>query len=169
LVLAGCGSSSDNSASATDTGASGEGALTRSEFVDKADALCGASKARQGPLREKVEELARKAREEEQANGSVSDETRRELAQRLGRIVAMAEAGLAQVRALGAPEPDAAQLDAIFQTTESAFESSLAYGDALENHEDAKAQAIAEKGNAETSETAALAKKYGFKVCGSQP
>lgn len=52
---------------------------------------------------------------------------------------------------------------------ESSFESSLAYGAALEHREDAKAQAVAEKANTETHETAVMAKQYGFEVCGAQP
>jgi hypothetical protein len=140
----------------------------KAEFIAEADAICEASKAKQQPLRKNLEEVARKAREEEQGNG-ISDETRKGLGRTLGGIVAMAEASLSRIRALGLAKANAAQLEAIFEKTESAFGSSLAYGAALENHEDAKAQAIAEKGNAETRETAALAKQYGFKVCGSQP
>jgi len=81
----------------------------------------------------------------------------------------MAEAGLSRVQELGAPEADADQLEAIYQQTESAFQSSRAYGAALEEHEDARAQKLAEAGNAKTRETATLARRYGFRVCGSQP
>lgn len=166
VVLAGCGSSSGGSGSATDTG---EGALTKVEFVAKADAICEASKAKQEPLRQKLEEVARKARGEEQSSGGITDGTRRELAQALGRIVAMSEASQSQIQALGIPKEDADQLEAIFQKVESSFESSLAYGAALEQHADAKTQAVAEKANTETHETAVLAEQYGFKVCGAQP
>lgn len=165
VVLAGCGSSSGSSSSATD----GEGALTKSEFIVKADAICEATKVRQEPLRQKLERVARKARGEEQGTGGITDGTRKELAQALGRIVAMSEASQSQIQALGLPEEDAGQLEAIFQKLESSFESSLAYGAALEQHEDAQAQAVAEKANTETHETAVLAKQYGFKVCGAQP
>lgn len=167
LILAGCGSSSSES-SATDGAASG-GSLTKAEFVAKADALCEDSRAKQGPLRKKVEEVTRKARGEELGSGGITDGTRRELAQTLGKIVATAEASQSRVQALGVPEANADQLEAIFQKTESAFAASLAYGAALEQHEDAKAQAIAEKANGETRETAVLAKQYGFRVCGAQP
>lgn len=169
VVLAGCGSSSSSSSSATDAGAGEAGTLTKAEFVAKADAICEATKAKQEPLRQKVEEVARKARGEEQANGGITDGTRRELAQALGRIVAMSEASQSRIQALGIPQEDAGQLEAIFQKVESSFESSLAYGAALEKHEDAEAQAVAEKANTETHETAELAKQYGFKVCGAQP
>jgi hypothetical protein len=170
VVLAGCGSSSaGNSTSPTDTTTAVEGSLTKAEFIARADVLCEDLKAKQEPLHQGLEEVARKARAEERSKAGISDGTRRELAQALGRIVAIGEAGLSQVQALGIPEAGAAQLEAIFQKTESAFETSLAYGAALENHEDANAQAIAETGNAETRETAALAERYGFKVCGSPP
>jgi hypothetical protein len=142
--------------------------LSKAEFIAKADALCEASKAKQEPLRQKLEEVTRKARAEEEGRG-LADGTRKELAQTLGRIVAMAEASQSQIKALGPPEANAARLGAIFRKFESAFGASLAYGAALEHHEDAKAQAIAEKANAETRETAAQAKQYGFEVCGSQP
>lgn len=168
-VLAGCGASSGGSSSSTEAGAGGEGALTKAGFVAKADVICEASKAKQEPLRKRLEEVARKARGEEQGSGGITDGTRRELAQALGRIVAMSEAGQSQIQALGIPKEDAGQLEAIFQKVESSFESSLAYGAALEQHEDAKAQAVAEKANTETHETAVLAKQYGFKVCGAQP
>jgi hypothetical protein len=168
IAVAGCGSSSSSS-SATDTAGSREGSLTKAEFIARADSFCEASKMKQEPLRRQLEKAARKAREEERDNGSASDAARGELAQTLGRIVTMAEAGLARVRALGPPDADADQLELIFQTTESAFRTSRAYGAALEGHEDARAEAIAERGNAETRETAALAKRYGFRVCGSQP
>jgi hypothetical protein len=166
-VLAGCGSSGSSS-SATDTVTSGEGVLTKTEFVAKADALCEASRAKQEPLRRELEEVTLKARSEEQGT-SLTDGTRRELARMLGRIVAIAEASQSRVQALGVPEAGADQLEAIFQKTESAFESSLAYGAALEQHEDAAAQEIAERANVETRETAVLAERYGFKVCGAQP
>lgn len=167
IGLAGCGSSSSGR-SATDVAAAGEDALTKAEFVAKADALCGASKAKQEPLREKLEEVTLRAREEEQGEG-ITDGTRRELAQTLGEIVSTAEASQSRVRALGAPKGDAGQLEAIFQKTESAFEASLAYGAALEQRQDAKAQAIAERANVVTRETAGLAKRYGFEVCGAAP
>lgn len=168
VVLAGCGSSSGGSSSATETATGGEGVLSKAEFVAKADAICQASKAKQEPRRQKLEEVARTARGEERTGG-ITDGTRKELAQALGRIVAMSEASQSQIQALGPPQEDADQLEAIFQQVESSFESSLAYGAALEQHEDAKAQAVAEKANTETHETAVLAKQYGFKVCGAQP
>jgi hypothetical protein len=169
-VLAGCGSSSGDSTSATETTTSGDGALTRAEFITRADALCAASKAKQAPLRSKVEAAARRARKEEaRSGGNVSDDTRAELAEALRGIVAMAEAGLSRVQELGAPDADADQLEAIYQQTESAFQSSRGYGAALEEHEDARAQKLAEAGNAKTRETATLARRYGFRVCGSQP
>jgi hypothetical protein len=144
-------------------------ALTKDEFVATADAICEASKAKQEPLRKKLEEVARKARGEEQDSGGITDGTRSELAQALGRIVVMSEASQSQIQALGIPKEDAGQLEAIFQKVESSFESSLAYGAALEQHEPAKAQAVAEEANTETHETAVLARQYGFKVCGAQP
>jgi hypothetical protein len=81
----------------------------------------------------------------------------------------MAEAGHSRVEALGLPRGDAGRLEAIFRKTEAAFGASLAYGAALERHEDAEAQAIAERADGETREVAALAEEYGFKVCGTQP
>jgi hypothetical protein len=167
--LGGCGSSSGDSNSASDAAGSEEGSLTKAEFVVKADALCEASKAKQEPLRKKLEAVTRKARGEEQSDEGLTDGTRRELAETLGRIVAVGESNLSRIQAVGPPKADARQLEAIFQKTESAFGASLAYGAALEHHEDAKAQAIAEKANAETRETAVLAKRYGLKVCGTQP
>lgn len=171
VALGGCGSSSSTSSggstSSADTAVGEEGSLTKAEFIAKADALCEASKAKRDPLQAKVEELAQKARGEESATGTVSDGTREELAKTLDRIVAIAEASLSQVQGLGPPETDASQLEAIFQITESAFAQSRAYAEALEGHEDAKAQAIAEKGDAETRETASLANQYGFEVCGA--
>lgn len=168
-ALAGCGSSSGSSSSATDAATGGGGVLTKAEFVARADAICGAAKVKQEPLRRELEEEARKARGEEEGSGGITDGTRRALAQTLGRIVAMSEANQLRIQALGLPEEDAAQLEAIFQKVESSFESSLAYGAALEQHEDAQAQAVAEKANTETHETAVLARQYGFKVCGAQP
>lgn len=168
VVLAGCGSSSGDSSSATGA-ASGGGSLTKPEFVAKADALCEAAKAKQEPLRKKVGEVAQRARAEEQSREGLTDGTRKELAKALRQVVALAEGSLLRVQALGRPTEEAGQLEAIFQKIESAFESSLAYGAALEHHEDAEAQAIAERANAETRETANLAKRYGFKVCGAQP
>lgn len=169
-VLAGCGSSSESSTPTSEGATSAEGSPSRAEFIARADALCAASKAKQAPLRRRVETEARRARAEEEAGGGeVSDATRRELALTLKRILAMAETGLSRVRSLEPPAADAEQLEPIFERTESAFDSSRAYGEALEGHEDARAQALAEKGNAETSETAVLAKRYGFRVCGSRP
>lgn len=169
IALAGCGSSSVTSSSVTETTAGGEESLTKADFIAKADALCEASKAKQAPLRQNLDELTRRARVEEQSNEGLSDGTRKELSQTLRRIVATTEASLSQVQALGLPQGETVQLETIFEKTESTIEASLAYGRTLENHEDARAQTIAEKGNTETRETAALAKQYGLKVCGSQP
>lgn len=165
VILAGCGSSSEKANPAT----SGGGSLTKAEFVVKADELCGASKVKQERLRAELEEMAQKARREEQGSEGLADGTRRELAQTLGRVVGTAEDSLSRVQSLGLPKADAGQLETIFQKIERSFEASLDYGAALEQHEDAKAQAIAEGANAETRETATLAKQYGFKVCGAQP
>lgn len=169
IAFAGCGSSSGGSSSATSAATGGGGALTKTEFVAKADAICEAAKVKQEPLRKEVEEEARKARGEEQGSGGIADGTRRALARTLGRIVAMSEANQSRIQALGLPREDAGQLEAIFQKVESSFESSLAYGVALEQHEDAQAQAAAERANTETHETAVMARQYGFKVCGAQP
>ncbi len=173
LALGGCGSSSstspDSSTSSSDTTATDGGSLPKAEFIAKADALCAASRAKQEPLRTKVDELAQKARGEEGAAGTVSDNTRVELAETLEQIGAVGEASLSQVQSLGPPDADASRLEPIFQKVESAFAASRAYAAALENHEDAKAQAVAEKASAETQESAALSKQYGFKVCGSEP
>jgi hypothetical protein len=166
-TVAGCGSG--DSTSATDAARSREGSLTKAQLIAKADAMCEASKAKWEPLQAKVEGVARKARGEEQGQGTVSDGTRKELAQTLGQIGAIAEADLSQLKALGLPEAEADQLEAIFQKSESAFRASRDYGAALENHEDAKAQTSAEAGNAETREVAVMAEQYGFKVCGSPP
>jgi hypothetical protein len=87
---------------------------TKAEFITKADALCETSKAKQEPLRKKLEEVAQRARGEEQSSMGLTDGTRKKLAGTLGRVVALAEGSLSR-------------------------------------------------------ETAALAKQYGFKVCGSQP
>lgn len=153
----------------TDRASGGNGLPTKAEFVAKADAICQATKAKQEPLRRELEEAARKARGEERGSGGITDGTRKELARALGRIVAMSEASQSRIQALGVPEEDAGQLEAIFRKVESSFESSRAYGAALEHHEDARAQAVAEKANTETHETAVLAGQYGFKVCGAQP
>jgi hypothetical protein len=168
-----CGSASSTSpggsTSSTDTAASDEGSLSKAEFVARADALCAAAKTKQEPLRTKLGQVARKARGEEREQGTVSNGTRAELAQTLDQIVAIAEADRSRLEGLGMPQTDAPQLEAIFQKLESAFAVSRAYAAALEAHEDARAQAVAEKGNAETRETASLASRYGFKVCGAQP
>jgi hypothetical protein len=173
VALGGCGSASSTSSggspSSAETAASDGGSLTKAEFIAEADALCEASKAKQESLRTKIERLAQQARGEERSRGTVSDGTRRELAQTLELILASAEAGLSQVQGLGSPKADAGQLETIFQKTESAFAASRAYAAALEGHEDARAQAVAERGNAETRETAGLAKQYGFEVCGAEP
>jgi len=169
VILAGCGSSSENPSSATDAATSGGGSLSKAEFVVKADELCEASKVKQERLRAELEAMAQGARSEEQSSEGLTDGTRRELAQTLGRVVATAEGSLSQVKALGPPKADAGQIETIYQKIERSFEASLAYGSALEHHEDAKSQAIAERANAETREAAVLAKRYGFKVCGAQP
>lgn len=150
-------------------GASDGGTLTKAEFIAEADALCEASKARQETSRAAVAQLAQKARGEEGETGTISDGIRRDLAEALDRVVARAEAGFSEVQSLGPPKADASQLGEILRRTESAFAASRAYAAALENHEDAKAQAVAEKGNAATRDVAGLAKQYGFKVCFSAP
>jgi hypothetical protein len=163
-LFGGCGSSAS-----TSSGSAAETSLTRAEFIARADALCAASKAKQEPLREKVEAVARRARAEEKSSGDVSDSTRTELAATLRQIGAIGEDSLAKIDGIPRPEGDADQLKAIFRKVESAFEGSTGYAIALEGHQDAEAQAIAEKASAETRESDRMARRYGFKVCGSKP
>ena len=120
-------------------------------------------------MRANLQQLAQKARGEEAKTGTISDSTRKELAEALDQVTAVAEAGFSRIQSLGPPKADASQLETIFRKTESAFAASRAYAAALENHEDAKAQAVAEKGNADTRNVGALAKQYGFEVCFSVP
>jgi hypothetical protein len=172
VFLSGCGSSSSGTSSDSTSAAdstSAESSLTKSEFIAKADAGCEAQLAKRKPLQAQLEGLARKARAEEQSKGDISDATRRELAQTFRRLAAIAEAGFSELRALGPPKADAAQLEVIFKLGEASVEIVGAYAAALENHQDAKAQALAEKGDAQTRESEQLSKKYGFKVCGSKP
>jgi hypothetical protein len=170
-LLAGCGSSSSGtSSSPTDSGASADAPPTRAEFIAKADAICAAARAKQASLRTKIGELAKTARGEEQSKvGGISDATRRELAEALRQVADIAGSDLPKISAIGPPEADASKLATIFGKLESVLETTRTYAAALETHEDAKAQAVAEQGNAETSESARLAKQYGFEVCGSAP
>lgn len=173
VALGGCGSdsstSSDSSKSSADASASDEGLPTKAQFIAEADAFCEASKAKQQSSRTNLQQLAQKARGEEGETGTVSDSTRKELAETLERVGAIAEAGFSRVQSLGLPKADASQLETIFRKSESAFAAGRTYAAALENHEDAKAQAVAEKGNADTRDVGGLAKQYGFKVCFSVP
>lgn len=169
VAFAGCGSDSSTSSGSSTSSASGDTSLTKAEFIAEADAICEASKAKQESLRADVARMAEKAREEEDASGTVSDATRKDLAESLDQVAADAEAGFSDVQSLGPAEADASQLETIFETTESAFAASHAYAAALKNHEDAKAQAVAESGNADTRDVAGLAQQYGFKVCFSAP
>jgi len=164
LALAGCGSGSS-----TSSAGSAPSAATKADFIAAADALCEASKAKLEPWRAKIDRLARTARDEEGADGTVSDATRRELAEALEAVVGFSEAHLARVQALATPIADAERLEAIVQKTEAADAEARAYAVALAGHEDAAAEAAAEKGNAETQDAAAMAMRYGFKTCFAAP
>jgi hypothetical protein len=167
-LLAGCGSSASEDPTAAAGAAQSDGADAKQAFITRADALCEASRAKQEPLRREVAAVARQARAEE-GEGELTDATRQRLAQLLDRVVAMAEASQARIEALDWPEADAAQLEEILVRTEAAFDASRAYGAALRRHEDAAAQALAERANVQTGEIASLAAQYGFEACGSQP
>lgn len=173
VALGGCGSSSstssDGSKSSAGSSASDERSLTKAEFIVEADALCEASKAKQESLRTNLQQLAQNVRRQERETGTFSDGARKELAEALDRVAAIAETGLSGVQSLGSPKADASQLETIFRKTESALAASRAYAAAVENHEDAKAKAATEKGDADTRDVGGLAKQYGFKVCFSAP
>jgi hypothetical protein len=165
-LLAGCGSSGSTS---TSTPSAGEGEAEKAAFIATADSRCEASRKQAEPVQRQVQEAGQLAREEEEGGVGIAGETRATLIEGLGKLVAISEAGLEELKELKSPVEDASQLEAIFQNVERAFADTRAYGEALGSAEDAKAQAIAERGNAETRKAEALSESYGFKVCNAAP
>jgi hypothetical protein len=167
LFAAGCGSSGSSTTSEATSGE--EGTSEKTAFIAQADSSCEASRKQAEPVQLKIQEAAQLARKEEEGGVGIAGETRQHLIEGLGKLVAISEAGLEEIKGLKAPEEDADQLQAIFEKAEQAFDDTRAYGEALGSGEDAKAQSVAELANAETQKVETLSESYGFTVCNRAP
>ena len=148
LILVGCGGGSSDSTSASSD--SSTSALSKAEFIKKADAICKAGgKRTQEEFAAYIEEkkLSGKKEPTEAQYAEVSDEIQ------VPALKRQAE----EIRALGAPAGDEDQITELVDAVD----------EGIENVEAADPQKALESASPMFAEADKLAVAYGLKVCGN--
>jgi hypothetical protein len=150
IVAAGCGGGSSSSSTSGSTGGE-EGALTKKEFIAKADGICG---AKDKELNEEVEKFVKEEGISEKKKPTQAQET--ELVENY--VVPNIKAQGEEIGELTPPEGDEEQIEKIVTSLEEGAE---------EAEEDP--EAITGGNSTNPFETATKeAQAYGMKVCGSE-
>jgi hypothetical protein len=156
-IVAGCGGGGSSSSSSSEGGSSG--ALSKTELIDRADAVCTESQAETAPLRNKAEAI----------EGSSNPESPKNLA-RLAEILQQAgvkaEKEYAELRELQPPAGDEKVIDSMLGKAEEAATYSLKGAEALEEGELTEFSGIVGTAGPLNERAKAMAESYGFKVCG---
>ncbi len=145
VVVAGCGSSSNESSSS----------ITKAELIKKGDAICAkAEKKNEGEFEEFAEEngLSEKKEPTEAQNEEIATSI----------LLPSVSGQLEDIRALGAPEGEEEQVDEILETVEGEVEEAEAEPSLLFEAEEEKG------GESPFASGNRMAREYGFKVCGSE-
>jgi hypothetical protein len=161
-VMAGCGGSSGTTSSGSSSSArTSAPALTKSEFISQADAICGQAKVK-GKAEVDAVNAAVKA---EQGNDSAAN--RQALGNALNREIQVAKPVLDQLRALQPPPGDRVVIAKYLGAVASNISLAQQFVTAVESDESQAMQTISQQINQGTSTADGLAQGYGFKVCGS--
>jgi hypothetical protein len=148
-VIAGCGGGSDSSSTSGESTSSGDGggsSISKAEFIKKADAICAKGSE---TANEEAEEFA------EDNNVDTENPTPEQLEEVVSDVVAPnIQIEAEEIAALGAPQGDEAEVEAIVNSVEEAV--SALEGDPSKVGE----------GESPLAEATKLAKSYGLKNCG---
>ena len=156
-IVAGCGGGGSSSSSSSARNSSS--ALSKTEFIDQADAVCTESQAETAPLRKEAEKIEGSSEPESQENLT-------RLAEILQQADVNAEKEYAELRELEPPAGDEKVIDSMLGKAEEAAAYSLRGAEALEEDELTEFSGIMGTARPLNERAKAMAEGYGFKVCG---
>lgn len=156
LIAAGCGGSSSSTTEA-ETSADADGALSKDEWIERADAICLATGERLGPLSEASGALLERPE---------TDETLSRLAHYTRVAAGEVETELEELRELKPPTGDEDAIDAILDGAEANQALVAGYGDAIESDDFDRYQALQHRAQRLKAQVGARARAYGLQVCG---
>lgn len=159
VALAGCGGS-DSSSTETVAVQSGE-ALSKAEFIEKADAICADWKPEREALQEQAEGLIR-------GINAGSDDARAELSELLSEATENAGQELSEIRQLSPPAADRSTIDSMLSTAAVQVALSEEEADTLRYREFAAFGSAARRAGAAKAKASAAARSYGLEVCGAE-
>jgi hypothetical protein len=149
LVVAGCGGGGGGG----DEAAGGGGSLSKAEFLKQADAVCSAGKTK---VRAEYQAYLTKNKIEEGKESKAENEAHvTEIAETIAFPALRQQ--IEEIRALGAPEGEEAEVKAFLDATEA---------EVKEAEEDP--QSLLASSNEVFAKSDKLAEEYGFKVCGQR-
>ena len=157
LTVAGCGGDDGGAASSSSSGGA-PAALTKAEYITKADAICRDTQKRLGPVEDDLDALPK----DSQGRGKP-----KQIAPILARILDATNGGYERLKALPAPAEDRATLNRWLAST---LESTAALEDlqtAVRAGDRAQAEGPGKRVESITTEQRRLARQYGFKDCRS--
>lgn len=176
-AIAGCGGSSGassdpsgSSSSSSDTSSApagstsstqeetGDGPLTKSEFIAQADDICATIQKEGAPVEARFQQLSKAAK-------NASDF--KKVADLVRELVGYSAKGIEQIQELEPPVADQGTIDIYAGTVNSRVSTGKEFADALEAGEQEKVNSLGERGSAIGEEVEQMANSYGFKVCGA--
>jgi hypothetical protein len=155
LAVAGCGGDgeSEEPSTVTQTVEEQSGALTKAEFIQRADAICQAG-------HEEGEPLVAEFQEAQQAGDAAK------AADLLRQAADVADEEAGELRDLEPPPADADILDDYISAGETTIQTGRDLADAIDAGDTQAVQVLSDRFNEQTSTTQGIAQGYGFKVCG---
>jgi hypothetical protein len=154
-ILAGCGGGGSSSSSERES----SGALSKTEFIAQADAVCTESQKETAPLRKEAEKI-------EGSSNPESPKNLASLAEVLEQAGVNAQKEYAELRELRPPAGDEKVIDSMLGKAEEAAAYSLKAAEALEEDELTEFSGIVGTAAPLNERAKAMAEGYGFKVCG---
>lgn len=144
LMTAGCGGGDEDSRADT--------ALTKSQFIARAGAICRDVKRAHRPFADKVDRLPRNA-------------DLKRVAPILEATLAESRKGLARLRALKSPPADEAQIDAYYGAAEALLRAHAQLAGAARSNDRATGDRVAAATGALSDDERRLARAYGLTDC----
>lgn len=160
IAVAGCGGSSSSS-SQSGSGTSGIPAPTRAQFIAEADGICRNARARG------IAETAAIRAKTNAVGASDTAATRQALANQLNSSAGVESTFLDQLRALHQPPNDGAVISKYLAGLSAGIGLIRQLATNVANNDTQGIQRTAQQAQQRSTSDMALARSYGFKVCGA--
>lgn len=160
-LLAACGGSNSSSSASSPTATTSASALTKAQFITRADAICTRANAKL-KSQQNVINAALKA---DQANDTATN--RQALGEAMNRGAQIASPLLDQLRALQPPASDRVVVAKYLSGVASQINLLQQFATAVENDDARGVKTISQQFAQGKASVRGLAQGYGFKVCGS--